>query len=235
MIQAALRRPTLGALRDYQRFAQQRIEAAALHATDKAARNALISIREGMAGAKLGRLGNALGSGSDLRASGKIVKRRGKDGFSASGWVFIRSRSERALGAIEAYTEGADIKPVRGKWLWIATDEIPSRVKRYRMTPKRYVEAGLDKKIGPLVLVKSINGRPLLVVKDASVNAAGKSRSAKALRRNGQPRAGQRPKTFIVAFIGIPRTSRAARLDVRAIVQREIDALPGYFAEAARA
>jgi hypothetical protein len=231
MITPRLRRPRLGIFQEHEARAIQRMEAGALIATDRASREGLRAVRAQMASARLGRLGNALSAGSDLRKNGR-VRQLGAGGFSASGWVAIRSRSERTLGAIEAYTEGADIRPVKGRWLWIATDQIPARAGRYRMTPQRYVQAGFDTKIGPLVQIRSVNGRPLLVVKDASVNAAGRPRSARRLRRNGQSYKGQRPKVFIVAFIGIPRTSRAARVDAAQSFETERRAMPRYLNEA---
>lgn len=231
MMRPSLRRPALTVFAEYERNAIQRMEQAALVATDRAAKGALADMRTAFSGSGLGRLGNALGYGSDLR-KGRGIKRFGASGFSASGWVHVRAPSERVLGALEAYTEGADIRPVKGRWLWIATDQIPARAGRYRMTPQRYVERGLEAKIGPLVFVRSINGRPLLVVKTASISASGKARSAKALRRNGQPRKGQRAKEFIVAFVGIPRTSRAARVDPRAVVGAKVRQMSDYFREA---
>lgn len=220
-----------GPFADFRRFAEQRMERAALIAVDQGRRIALTSIRSDMQGAGLGRLGNALGSSSDF-AKGRGVHRYPGGGFSASGVVFIRSGSERSRGAIEAYTEGADIRPVRGRWLWIATDQIPRVTGRVRMTPELYRQNGFETKIGPLVYVRSVNGNPLLVVKGASVSAAGKARSARSMTKRGQLRRGQAAKDFIVAFIGIPRTSRAARIDVEAIMQSVAGQLPTLFNQA---
>ena len=82
------------------------MERAALIATDQAARTALSTLRAQMAGAGLGRLGNAITSTSDLRMSGR-VHRRGTEGFSASGIIHLRTANERTVGAIISYTEGA--------------------------------------------------------------------------------------------------------------------------------
>lgn len=196
-----------------------KMEAAALRVTAQAAKAGLKQIRDEMQAAGLGRLGNALGSGSDLE-KGRGVTRKAT-GVSARGWVYVRSKSDRSRGAIEAYTSGADIRPRKGRWLWIATDDIPRVSKKYRMTPELYNRNGFDKKIGKLFLVRSVNGYPLLVVKDATVSAAqGKKRSARAHLQSGRPPKGQRSKDFIVAFIGIPFTTRAARIDVSAIMTR---------------
>lgn len=204
------------AFSDFYRFAEQRNEAAALISTDQARRLALTAQRERMQAAGLGRLGNALGSTSDL-AEGRGVHRYGNGGFSASGVVFIRSGSERSRGAIRAYTSGADIQPRKGRWLWFPTDNIQRIVgsgkNKERVTPGNWVTRGLDRKIGPLVLVRNINGYPLLVVKNVGVSLAGAKRSAHSLKKNGRARNGQIEKQFVVAFIGIPHTSREARYD----------------------
>lgn len=220
-----------GPFADWRRFNDDRMERAALIATKKAAVIGKNSVRNAMRSAALGRLGNALDDTSDADQSGKVF-RYSNGGFAASGIVFIRSRSERTRGAIESYTGGAEIRPVRGRWLWIATDEIPRVTGRYRMTPELYVRNGFEQKIGPLVFVKSINGNPLLVVKDTSVAASGRRRGAKSLTKRGALRKGQVEKKFLVAFIGIPRTSRAARVDVAAIMRSVADQLPAMFNEA---
>lgn len=220
-----------GPFADWRRFNDPRMERAALIATKKAAAIGKNSVRNAMRSAALGRLGNALDDTSDEDQTGKVF-RYSNGGFAASGIVFIRSGSERTRGAIEAYTGGADIKPVRGRWLWIATDEIPRVTGRYRMTPELYVRNGFEQKIGPLVFVKSINGNPLLVVKDTSIAASGRRRGAKSLTKRGALRKGQVTKQFLVAFIGIPRTSRAARVDVPAIMRSVAAQLPAMFNEA---
>lgn len=219
------------AFSEFYRFAEQRAEAAALIATDRARRSALGRLRSDMQAAGLGRLGNGLSSTSDL-AEGRGVHRYGNGGFSASGTVFIRSRSERTRGAIEAYTEGAEIRPRRGRWLWIATDQIPRVTGRFRMTPELWIRNGFDRKIGPLVRVTANNGMPLLIVRNVGVAASGKSRSARSLLRSGRPRKGQVATDIIVAFIGIPHTSRQARIDVAEIMRSAAAELPQLFYQA---
>ena len=209
------------AFSDWYRFSEQRLERAALIATDRGRSIALRSIRSQMQAAGLGRLGNAISSTSDLEQSGEVHRRGG--GFSASGVVFVRSKSERTLGAIESYTRGAQIRPVRSRWLWIATDNIPRLTGKYRMTPELYVRNGFERKIGPLVRVKSVNGYPLLVVEVAGVSNSGAKRSARSLTKSGRARKGQVAKQFVVAFYGIPHTARSARIDVTAIM-REVQA-----------
>lgn len=153
---------------EWNRQAEAKMRRAALIATDHAGKRLLGEIRTAMAGAGLGRLGNALGSTSDLQRTGKVHE-TSRGGFSASGGVFIRSKSERTRGAIESYTMGATIRPTRGRWLWVPTPDVPRISMRYRTTPAAWKANGLDRRIGPLVLIKSVNGRPLLVVQDVGV------------------------------------------------------------------
>lgn len=215
------------AFSDWYRFAEQRMEHAMLIATDEGRKKALGNIREAGQAAGLGRLFNGLGSSSDL-SEGKGVHRTG-NGMSASGVVFIRSGSERTRGAIESYTEGSTIAPVRARYLWITGPDLPRVTRRFRMTPARYNAEGWDKKIGPLVFVRLPGGRALLMVKNVGVSEAGKARSARSLKKNGSPRKGQVARDNIIAFIGIPRTSREARIDVAAIVQSVVNDLPALF------
>ncbi len=213
----------------------RRLELAALEATDKAAKVAVRSIRTAMQGAGLGRLGNGLGAASDL-SSGRGIHRREAGGWSASGVVFVRSRSERTRGALEAYTGGADIRPVRGRWLWIATPDIQrlagGKGKRQRVTPGNWQALGLDQRVGPLVFLKGINGRPLLAVQGAGVALTGATGSARSLTKSGRARKGQIRRELLIAFVAIPRTSRAARVDVLSIIQSAQADLPRLFAEA---
>lgn len=175
-----------------------------MRSVDTIARRGKSAIRERFASAGLGRLGNAI----DGRGEPKVV-RFGAEGFTVSAQFFIRSRSERTLGAIKSYTEGATITPRRGRWLWIPTDQVRrlagSNVKGegQRMTPALWRERGFDRRIGPLVLIQSVNG---------------------------QPRKGQVEKDMVVAFIGIPHTAPAARVDVTAILETIRADLPNVFA-----
>ena len=222
-VKVQIRMPPRSAFDDFERVTVSRLQSAALNATHIAAGRAKAKVQADMRGAGLGRLGNAVGS--DLQKRG-TVRGVGKI-WSASGWVHIRSKSERTVGAVEAYTAGAEISPRKGRWLWIPTDDIPARVGKRSITPDNYTKLGLATKIGPLVFVMTPSGRPLLVVKGASVSASGKSRSAKSLRKDGGLRKGQIAAETIVAFVGIRRTSRAARVDVNAIMREAQASLPG--------
>lgn len=206
-----------GMVEEYRRLSIQRLERAALRAADTTSKRAQAEIRTAMRASGLGNLGQALGQYSDLE-KGQVF-RRGGEAFSASGTVYIRTGSERSRGAIEAYTEGATIRPVKAQWLWIATDKIPRRAGRKRMTPALYNAAGFDRKIGPLVMVKRPNGYPMLVVNGVGIPASGRARGARRLTRNGVA-SGRQVEASIVAFIGIPFTARASRVDVPAIMRK---------------
>lgn len=195
-----------GPYREFSLSIDRTMELAALEATDKAARIAVRSIREAFESAALGRLGNGLGAASDL-SSGRGIHRREAGGWSASGVVFVRSRSERTRGAIEAYTGGADIKPIRGRWLWVPTDDLQrvagGKGRRQRITPENWNDLGLNSRIGPLVLLRSVNGYPLLAVEGAGVSLTGAKGSARSLRKNGQARRGQ-VKRELLALLADP-------------------------------
>lgn len=201
--------------REFERQSEQRVERAALIVTDRRASTAKREIRQEMAGAGLGRLGNAVDASSDLKKSGEVHRTGG--GFSASGFVFVRSKSERTLGTLQAYTEGADIVPVRGRFLWIATDEIPARAGRRRMTPALYRSSGLEQSIGKLEPIPGRHGgEALLIVRNVTTARSGRRGSALSRKRRVAP--SREERDFIVAFVGIRGTSRAARANPTAIV-----------------
>lgn len=232
MIRASIEIPR-GFMDDFRRNSIQRIERALMTGTHKAASGALGQIRAEMQSRQLGRLGNALGMFSDLK-KGKVY-RLGGDAFSASAGINIRSKSPRTVGAIISYTEGSNIRPVKGRWLWFPTPDIQRLVgsgkARQRLTPALWERYGLDTKIGPLQLVRSVNGNPLLVVKNVGVSLAGKRGSARSLTKSGRPRKGQVERSFVVAFIAIPFTARAQRVDVLAIAKRWAALVPDFVSE----
>lgn len=193
-------------------------ERLALDVSDRAANTAKTAIRRDMAGAKLGRLGNAIGHTSD-KAEGGRVYRRG-DTIRASGVVFIRSKSPRTVGAIISYTEGAEITPKRSRYLWYPLESaqrlVGSGAERRRLTPALWSQRGLDRKIGPLFEIQGSDGFPLLVVRNVGVSAVGaRGGRPRGLTKSGRPRKGDRIADLVPIFKGIPRTSRAARVNVR--------------------
>lgn len=227
-------RPSLrqaGHFSDFKRGAIQQMERAALIATDTAARTAVSTLRAQMAGAGLGRLGNAITSTSDLRMSGR-VHRRGAEGFSASGIVHLRTANERTVGAIISYTEGAEIS-ARGPWMWITTPDLQKRVKgNFRMTPARYRAGGYEGKIGPLVQIPGRHpGEALLIVRNITTRAVGRA-NPRRLPDSGRVRAGRVLQEQFVAFVGIRRTSRRARVNPNAIFDWARSNLPTLIRQA---
>lgn len=215
IFRAVIRTPARGTAR-----AQQQMEAKLLRgmwrATDRGARDGADLVRADMAQAGLGRLGGAIGAGSDFRR--QRVHQTGR-GFKVSGWIHVRGRSERTLGALKIYTEGGDIAPVKGGWLWIATPEIPRLSRRRRMTPALYNANGFAQRIGPLVFVRGRHaGEALLIVRNVTVDRFGRRGKARRLPRRGAIGSTREQREFIVAFVGIRRTSRAQRVNPRRIV-----------------
>lgn len=212
-----------------ERRLRERVERAMMVATDRASKDGLRVIRERLPG----RLGNAIGHFSDLK-KGKVF--REGSASSASGGIALRSKSERTVGAIISYTEGAQILPKKGRWLWIATDQIQrlagSGRNRRRVTPAIYQSMGLDQKIGPLKLIRPRGRPPLLIVDNIGVTP-GKSRSARSLTQRGLPRKGQ-VNVGIVAFYAIPRTQRTRVVDPAAVMRAEADKVPAYVADELR-
>jgi hypothetical protein len=235
-------RPVIGRPGQFDQFRReciQRLERASLIATDRAARGAQTGIRAAMAGAALGKLGNAIGYGSDLKR-GRGVKRFGDGGFRCSGWVFIKGRSERTVGAVISYTEGSEIAPVRARWLWIAVPELQRVVGKgkgkQRLTPATYNSMGLDKKIGPLIFVMGRHsGEALLIVKRVTFDRFGRGgakHGPRAVPRRGGIGGSRQLATNAVMFVGIKRTARSARLSPREILSEQQAALGFYRSEA---
>ena len=222
---------------DLEKFARLRAEKAALEATRRAGVMAKNRIRDAMAGARLGRLGNAIGTTSDAEKRGTVYRRG--DGFSASAAIFVRSKSERTLGAIASYTQDStEIAPVRGRWLWIPTDAMQrvagkGKAKR-RLTPGNWAELGMESKLGPLRYLKSVNGWPLLAVERVGVSATGAARSARGLTKKGLARKGQVRRELLVCFVAIPRTSRQGRINVPDILRSVAQELPTLFTDELR-
>jgi len=187
-----------------------------------------------MAAAGLGKLGMAIGAGSDLKKSGQVHARGG--GWSASGWVYIRSGSQRSRGAIEAYTQGATILPKNPSGLlWFPTDDIMRMARvtlpsssgnargNVRLTPKLW-DRVYAARFGPLVRLR-LHGKDVLVVRNATLSLAGKPRSIKPLTKRGKVPKGQIAREFVIAFIGIPNTTRAARVNPLALAQQVVTEL----------
>lgn len=202
-----------------------------LQLSDRASRRGLNAIRAEMQAAGLGRLGFALAQTSDLKKSGTVFRGNGR--VSASGTIFIRSRSPRTIGAIKSYTQGATITPRRGRYLWFPTDDLMRRARvplpttgggrgaaNVRLEPHLWNRTGLDRSIGPLIFVRGRGGQPLLIVRNAPVNQA--SGAVQKRTKTGRLRKGSIEKDFIVAFVGIPNTVRGRRVNPYNAVQQAV-------------
>lgn len=221
--------PKPGRARAYALLARSKVQEAAARATDKAALGARDELRAAMRAQRLGNLANAIGSTSDLKKRRVGIGVRG--GFNVAGFVTASIRSERTAGALQAYVDNdqTNIAPVRGRWLWIATQEIPQRAGRRRMTPQLYIEKGFDKRIGPLVFVKAKRpGEAFLVVPDTTVQIA-RPGKPKRLPKSGRPSKG-RGRVGLIAFIGIRRTRRSRRVAPRDIAANWQRRLPNLLA-----
>jgi hypothetical protein len=210
-----------------ERQLQARAERAALVGTDRAATRLKDKARDEFARQGYGRTGMALGSTSDLKGNG--VHRRGPVSFSASGTVYIRNRGARSVGTIISATEGATIRPVKGRWLWIATDDVKRLVgiptagggrTRKRLEPHLWDQT-YGPRLGPLVAIKGASGAPVLVVKNATVSLSGKPGSLRGRTKTGRVPKGQVAQEFTVAFYAIPFTQRTAKVDARALALAE--------------
>lgn len=73
------------------------------------------------------------------------------------------------------------------------------------------------------------------MVQGGSLSGSGKSRSVKSLRKDGRLRKGQIAAETIVAFVGIRRTSRRARVDAPAIMREAQASLPALMSSNYRA
>jgi hypothetical protein len=186
--------------------------------SDRAAVKLKNNIRADMAGAKLGRLGQAITHTSDKARGGNVYR---KGGISrASGIVYIRTKSPRTVGAIISYTEGAEITPKKGPYLWFpleAAQRVVGKGKsRKRLTPAMWESSGLAAKLGPLIRIKGSDGLPLLVVRNVGIGALKSGRArARPLNKNGRPKKGDVAAEIVPIFKGIRRTARSARVNVR--------------------
>ena len=204
----------------FKRNMRQRIAKAGARATERAAEGARNDIRSAMRSQRLGNLANVVSFTSDRRKG--RPEGRSTERVDVAGFVTLRGiKSERTAGAIDAYVDNdsTQIVPVRGQWLAIATNEIPARVSRKRMTPELYRSSGLETKIGPLQFVPGKHaGTALLVVNDISISLARAGRPRR-LPKNGRTSAG-RARVSIVAFVLIRQTRRSRRVDPRLIAQK---------------
>ena len=229
MFKPTITGPSQSQFRELERQIRAKAEAALLEASHRAGRIATSRIRQAMSGAGLGRLGNAVDATSDLEKGGRLHRSPGS--VSASSSIHLKSRSPRTVGAIEAYTEGATIRPRNGGWLWIPSPELQRRVKGgRRVTPGNWKSSGLEQRIGPLVKIPGRHaGEVLLIVPAVTVRQEGRP-SPRKLPKRGGVRAGRVLRENFVAFTGIRSTSRQARVDPHQIIDGVRAELPSLIA-----
>lgn len=217
-----------GQFREFERACKAAFERAALRATKRAATAAAQQVRAAMPG----RLGGAIKAGSDLDKRG--AANQGPAGPRASGWVVVRGKSERGRGAVIAATEGADIVAKGGRWLAIATNDIPRRAGRRRMTPDLYRSQGFEQRIGPLEFLAGKGGRAFLIVRNVSVDRFGRKGSARRLPGKRALRGTRERRDVLIAFILIRATRRSRRVDANAILAAQAARLGDMLSEELR-
>lgn len=194
-------------------------------ATDKAIDIAKARSRSKIRSVGLGGLANAIGSTSSL-------KKRRTDG-NAWGAIFARGGiNSRANQALMAYTHGASIYPTAGrKWLAFPT-KAAGRLTRLpipRIGGRGYGNFKNQPSRSRLKLrfIQFSARAAALVLDDASVS--GKTGRAKPMgKRLGR---GATRHKFVIMFMLIKFTRRAARFDQDAIVAGAGAGIPGYAAE----
>lgn len=108
MFNSAVTGPTSAHFKELERQIREKAERAILEASHEAGRKATSQIRNAMSRAGLGRLGNTINATSDFDKGGRLHRSSGRE-VSASNAIHLKSRNERTVGSIEAYTSGATI------------------------------------------------------------------------------------------------------------------------------
>lgn len=192
---------------------------AALIATDRASRVGQVDIRAKMKSVELGRLERAVGQTSALR--------KGQKDRDPYGVVFAKGGDKSRAGqALQAYTRGAQISPIKGRWLWYPTPAAMKRINRYKASPGRYIAAGSP--LGELKFrVVSPKAAIAFIEKGAISVRTGRARRAPKRRSKLSI-----PQRRIILFRGIRKTYRAVRFDHRTIMGRQSRKVPLYMTEA---
>ncbi len=222
--------PSSSHFRELERQIRDKAERALLEASHEAGRRASSGIRAAMSRAGLGRLGNAIDATSDLDKGGRLHRSSSRE-ISASSAIHLKSRSERTVGAVEAYTRGATIRPRNARWLWIPSPELQRRVKGgARLTPANWQSSGLAQRIGPLIKIPGRHaGEVLLIVQAVTIATKGRA-NPRRLPSRGGVRAGRELRENFIAFTGIRSTSRQARVDPHKIIEGVRAEMPSILA-----
>ena len=191
------------------------LQRAAARGVDKATGGAATQSRNTIRARGLGRLANAVGWTSSLK-KGKTT------GTNSWGAIFARGGDDSLAGqALQAYSRGATIRPVRGEYLWFQTKALQRRVGRKRMTPARYMEMGSP--LGRLLFRRKSARVAEYFVKGAVLSPKGRARIP--------GRRSRIPTTIVVLFVGIKDTVRLKRWDQLQIVSMYAGLVPAFISD----
>ena len=126
-------------------------------------------------------------------------------GFNVAGFVYSKAQT-----IVRAHTEGATIRPKRGRYLAIPTPSAPRRGAnpRKRMSPSNWPQD----KFGPLRLIRRRSGPDLLVADEVRISAK-TGRASKAKRtKTGKMGKGA---TTTVMFVLLTQLKLKKRLDLK--------------------
>ncbi len=173
-----------------------------------------------MRSAGLGNLGRAV-----KVETGRSTDRKGEP--NAYGVIYADNGDDSRAGqALQAYSRGTTILPIRGAWLWYQTDKlartskVPGDDRRGRLTPERYRRMGSP--LGPLQFARiNANFAKLYVeVADISIRTGRATRPGKRRSRT------KVRQTRVTIFFGIRNTRRAQRYDPQRIVAQTHAEIP---------
>lgn len=195
-----------------QREDRRILERAAHQAVDRRIRNAQQRTRRAISSAGLGKLGNAVGVTSSYTKG----KRAGPNAWGA---IYAKGGDNSlAGGALDAYSRGTTIRPLKGQWLWYQTPALARKIKigtgLYRLTPERYNMMGQP--LGPLKFRRiSTNFAILYADGKFRVNPKGRAKLAGPRAPHAQRR------NRVTVFLGIKNTRRGKRFDQTKITEGE--------------
>ena len=188
---------------------------AAQRGTHEASIGAQRKVRGKIKAVGLGGLANAVGQTSSSKKRQKPK--------TPYGTIYVRGGDESRAGqALKAYTKGATITARRKQWLAFATNAVPKRVGRYKITPERYNRGGLQTRIGQLQFVKVNERLAFLVVRNVTLHP--RTHQAKRAGK-GRPRT-RVPAKQVIAFVLIKVTRRAVRFNKDREVNKAARELP---------
>ena len=223
MLRIKATKPRLGDLARDGRRLHGALRKAAARAVDRASKTGQKRVQAKIRGAGLGKLDRVVGHTSSLKKG----ERGGKNPWGAIYAKGQKKSDDRGAGALEAYTAGATIRPradlFGSGWLWIPTNAVPKRIRRFKTTPALYNRSPYATTIGKLLFKRIASNRAILVIQNVTVSP--KNGRAKAMgKRKTRTRV---PMKEIVAFVGIRLTRRARRVDQKAVMRLAAQLVPG--------